>query len=184
MMSDARASPRSLLRDRRVLAVVVVLLGAILVASVVFTVAAFTATSKNSASVSAGSVVFELSQAGKPLPAGTPVVDTNVLRPGDTRAGDVTITNKNSDASFTLTFTGIAGPLPDVLLLTVDEVPPRAQPLYANKPLSAVPPIPVGPIARGKAMTLRLTFSWPAAQQAPALQGQSVPVVLRWDAST
>src|SRR5262249_57709348 len=102
------------LRPKPVVLVIVVLaLLALLAGSVWLSLAAFTASSKNTGTVSAGDLVFEMT------PTGT-IVDTSALRPGDTRNGTVDIANRKSGATFTLGFAGLtANPLRDVMQLTI-----------------------------------------------------------------
>jgi hypothetical protein len=156
----------------------VFVLAAILVGSVVFTVSAFTSTSSNTASISMGEVRFDVS------PSGTAVVDTTALRPGATAAGEVQLTNRSAPAAFTLVFEGVApGPLVDVLGLEVQEVGGQARVLY-DGPLKSVTPLALGRFAANAGVRLRLTFAWPAGSKDPSLQARTVPVVLRWNATT
>lgn len=156
---------------------VVLVLGAGLVAGTTLTVAAFTSSTSGGAAVRAGDVVFTVS------PAGT-IVDTSSMKPGDTRAGTVTLTNQQAPASFALTFTGLGtATLASVLQLTVAQTSPVSRQLYSGA-LSAVPVLSLGTVSSGSGVGLRLTFAWPAASRDAALQGQSIPLVLRWDAQT
>ena len=183
-MSDKRGTRRQLLRDKRVLAVVVLLLAVVLVASVVLTFASFTSSSSNKgSSVSAGAVEFELSKGGAPLADGAPIVDTSHLHPGDTKQADVTITNKQSPANFTLRFTGITGALAAVLKLTVT-VPGQTGYNGDLTGVTAQQPLALGQLDKNGTRTVSVTFTWPAAQNGAALQAQSVPLVLNWDAKS
>ena len=169
---------RTLLRDRRFLSVLVILLAATLVGSVVFTVSAFTSTSSNAASIRMGEVRFDVS------PAGVAVVDTTALRPGATAAGEVQLTNRSVPATFTLAFEGVApGPLVNVLGLKVQEVGGQARVFY-DGPLASVTPLALGRFSANAGVRLRLTFAWPAGSKDPLLQARTVPVVLRWNATT
>lgn len=174
--SEPSRRPR-LLRDPRVLAVLVLLLLALLVGGTVLSVAAFTADSDNSASIAAGGVVFDLTSTGA-------IVDTSGLRPGITRTGQVQLANRKSAATYTLAFTGLGtGPLPGVLRLTVAQTTPQSKQLYDGL-LKDVPTLALGRIDTGATVGLALTFAWPAGSQAPELQGQTVPLVLQWRATT
>jgi hypothetical protein len=171
------SSWRRVLHDPRVLVVLVLFLAAVLVAGTVLTVATFTADSENTASVGAGSLTFDLTPTGA-------IVDTTALRPGDTRSGQVQVANRKAAATFTLAFTGLGtGPLPGVLRLTVAQTTPTSKQLY-NGVLANAPTLDLGRIAGGASVGLALTFAWPDASRAPELQGQSVPLVLQWNATT
>jgi hypothetical protein len=157
--------------------VLVLLLLAILVGGAVLSITVFTTSSKNTGTISAGDLVFDL------VPAGS-FVDTSGLRPGDTRAGRVEIANSKSGATFTLGFAGLdRSPLRDVLQLTIDQTAPVSRRLYSG-PLKDVKPIVLGRIETGKSIQLGFSFVWPSDQRAPQLQGQNVPLVLQWSATT
>ncbi len=175
-MAPERAVNR-LLRSRRVLVAAALLLAALIVGGVTVSTAVFTGRSTSSASAGAHRIDFAVSPAGS-------IVDTTALRPGATHSGQVTLANHAAPASFTLRFTGLGtGPLPGVLQLTVQEISPIAKQLY-NGVLAAVPAITLGKIAQGASVQIGFTYAWPAANQDAALQGQIVPLVLHWDAST
>ncbi len=164
------------LRNPRVLIVLVLLLLAILVGGVLLSVSVFTTSSKNTGSISAGDLVFD-------VPSGS-FVDTSGLRPGDSRTGSVELANRKSAATFTLGFAGLdPSPLRDVLQLTIDQTAPVSRRLYSG-PLKDVKPIGLGRIETGASIRLGFTFAWPSDQRGPQLQGQSVPLVLQWDATT
>ena len=153
---------------------VVLVLVAILVASVLSTRAVFTGSSSSRASVAAGGLQFDLAPAGA-------AVDTAALRPGDVRTGQVTLTNQGAAGAFTLGFAGLGtGPLQHTLVLTVKR---SGQNLYSGQ-LADVTPIELGNVGPGQAVTLSLTFAWPADAQDESLQGASVPLVLEWSART
>ena len=112
------------------------------------------------------------------------MVDTTALRPGATAAGEVQLTNRSAPATFTLAFEGVApGLLVDVLGLKVQEVGGQARVLY-DGPLAAVTPLALGRFSANAGVRLRLTFAWPAGSKDPQLQARTVPVVLRWNATT
>lgn len=168
---------RTAIRDWRVLSVIVLVLLAALIGGAYLTVATFTASSASKASIGTGDVVFALTPTGA-------IVDTTALRPGVTKTGQVQIANQKATATFTLGFSGIgSGPLVSTLQFTVAELAPQSRQLYSG-PLSAVQPIALGQIAKGGSMQLGLTFAWSATSTSPDLQGQSVPLVLHWDATT
>jgi hypothetical protein len=172
-----RTGWRRTLRNPRVLIVLVLLLLATLVGGTVLSVAAFTTSAKNTGTISAGDLVFDL------VPSAS-FVDTSGLRPGDSRTGSVQIANRKSGATFTLSFSGLdASPLRDVLQLTIDQTAPVSRQLY-NGPLKDVRPIVLGRIETGASIQLGFSFVWPSDQRAPQLQGQSVPFALQWSART
>lgn len=168
---------RRRLRDKRVLVVAVLLLFALLLASVVASVAVFTADSRSKGAITAGDLVFDLAPASA-------IVDTSGMRPGDTRTGKVTLTNRQASGSFNLGFSGLGtGLLASTLQLTVARTSPTSAQLYSGV-LANVPTLALGRIASGASQTLSLTFAWPASAQDPSLQAQSIPLVLGWSAQT
>ena len=167
-----------MLRDKRVLVVVVLVLGAGLVAGATLTISAFTASTSGGGSISAGALAFALAPTGR-------IVDTSAMKPGDTKSGTVTLTNQKAAATFTLTFTGLGtSTLPGVLQLTVLQTSPTTSKQLYSGALAAVPPLNLGQLATGDALTLQLTFVWPSGSSDPSLQGQRVDLVLQWDGRT
>lgn len=165
------------LRDKRVLVVAALLFLALLLAAVGVSVAAFTASSESHGSISAGDLTFDLAPASA-------IVDTSGMKPGDSRAGVVTLTNRQAAGSFSLGFGGIgSSTLASTLRLTVKRTAPAAQTLYDGS-LAGVPTLPLGTVGTGQAVTLALTFAWPADAVDPSLQAQSIPLVLDWSART
>jgi hypothetical protein len=172
-----RTGWRRTLRNPRVLIVLVLLLLAILVGGAVLSFAVFTTSSQNTGTISAGDLVFDV------VPSAS-IVDTSGLRPGDTRTGSVQIANSKSGATFTLGLAGLdPSPLRDVLQLTIDQTAPVSRQLYSG-PLKDVTPIVLGRIETGGSIQLGFSFVWPSDQRAPQLQGQNVPLVLQWSATT
>jgi predicted ribosomally synthesized peptide with SipW-like signal peptide len=161
-----------------VLVVVVILLFALLVGGVVLTTAVFTDSSTSKGAIAAGDLVFALA------PAGT-VVDTNGMKPGDTRMGSVTLTNQKASGTFSLAFSGLGtSTLVNTLQLTVSKSSgTTSQQLYSGV-LASVPTLSLGTLATGGSMGVKFTYAWPADQVDPALQGQSIPLVLQWSAHT
>jgi hypothetical protein len=172
-----RTGWRRTLRNPRVLIVLVLLLLAILIGGAVLSFTVFTTSSQNTGTISAGNLVFDL------VPSGS-FVDTSGLRPGDTRTGSLEIANRESGATFTLGFAGLdPNPLRDVLQLKIDQTAPVSRQLYSG-PLKDVTPIVLGRIETGSSIQLGFSFVWPSDQRAPQLQGQNVPLVLQWSATT
>src|SRR4029077_1478989 len=98
--------------------------------------------------------------------------------------GSVQVANRKSGATFALSFAGLdPNPLRDVLQLTIDQTAPVSRTLY-NGPLKDVRPILLGRIETGASIQLGFTYTWPSDERAPELQGQSVPLVLQWSATT
>jgi predicted ribosomally synthesized peptide with SipW-like signal peptide len=161
-----------------VLVVIVILLFALLVGGAVLTTAVFTDSSSSKGSISAGDLVFALSPT-------TTIVDTSGMKPGDTRMGSVTLTNQKAAGTFSLGFSGLGtGTLASTLQLTVSKSSGTTnQQLYSGV-LASVPTLSLGTLATGASMGLKFTYAWPADQVDPALQGQSIPLVLQWSART
>jgi hypothetical protein len=169
---------RRRLRDKRVLVVVVLALVVLLAGSVTLSLAVFTDSSESTAAISAGDLVYDLAPT-------TAIVDTSGMKPGDTRGGVVTVTNRKSSGRFTLGFSGIgSGTLASTLQLTVKKTSGTTSLTLYSGPLASVPTLDLGSIATAGSATLNFTYAWPADAKDPALQGQSIPLVLEWSART
>ncbi len=168
---------RRRLRDKRVIAIIAIVLVGLLSSGVAFTLAVFTDSSQSAGSISAGDLVYDLAPAT--------IVNTTAMKPGETRGGSVTLTNKKAKGSFALGFGGLgSSSLASTLQLTVKKTAPTgAQTLYSGV-LASVPTLELGTLATGASLTLNFTYAWPADALDPALQGQSIPLVLQWGART
>ncbi len=124
-----------------------------------------------------GDLAFDVAPAGQ-------IVDTTALKPGADRSGAVTITNRQVPATFSMAFTGIGtGSLASALQLTVTETAPVSKQLYTGA-LSGVGTLALGKLGTGQSVQVSVRFLWPAASLDPVLQGQTVPLVINWNATT
>jgi hypothetical protein len=124
-----------------------------------------------------GDLVFDVAPAGQ-------IVDTTALKPGADRSGAVTITNRQVAATFSMAFGGIGtGSLASAVQLTVTQTAPVSKQLYSGA-LSGVGSLALGKLSTGQSVRLSVRFVWPASSIDPALQGQSVPLVINWNATT
>jgi hypothetical protein len=161
-----------------VLVVAVIVLFALVVGGAVFTTAVFTDSSTSIGDITAGDLVFALSPSSA-------IVDTSGMKPGETRTGSVTLTNKKAGGTFSLGFSGLgSSTLASTLLLTVAKSSGTTNEQLYSGPLASVPTLALGTLATGKTLGLKFTYAWPADQVDPALQGQSIPLVLNWSANT
>jgi hypothetical protein len=104
------------------------------------------------------------------------------LKPGVTRAGQVTVTNVDHRARLTLGVSGLtqAPTLADVIEATVTQTsPPVGDPLYEG-PLRDLQGEALGALAGGEARTYRIQISWPASDNDASLQGATSSFVFEW----
>ncbi|HEV8462905.1 MAG TPA: hypothetical protein VGQ38_19625 [Gaiellaceae bacterium] len=157
--------------------VVALVLLAIVISATAITTAAFTASSTNTARLVMGDIVFDVVPPGQ-------IVDTTALKPGADRSGTVTITNRYVPASFSVGFAGIGtSALASTLQLTVTQTAPVSRQLYSGA-LAGVGSLSLGKLTQGQSAQLSIRFLWPAANADAELQGQSVPLVINWNATT
>ena len=121
-------------------------------------------------------------------PANAALLVARNLEPGDTRAGEVTVTNVgDSSGAFALSagdLVDAGAPLSGVLALTVDDLT-AAQAVYAG-PLSGLGSVALGTLAQGEAHRYRFTVSYPDGRpetEDNAYQGASTTVTFVWNAS-
>jgi hypothetical protein len=169
---------KKLRRDPRVVTVFVLVMLAILLAGTSISVAAFTASSTNGATLKMGNVVFDVA----PTAA---IVDTTSLKPGADRSGTATLTNRQVPAAFSLSFSGIGTSLlVNTLQLTVTETSPTSNKQLYSGTVAGVGTLDLGKLAPAAVARVTLHFVWPAANTDATLQGQSIPLVLNWSATT
>jgi hypothetical protein len=168
--------------SRRWRALAALALAGIATGSAGYSGAAMTARSSNpGASVGAGTVAVTKDRSGA-------VVSASSMRPGDSRQGDVTVTNSgNLAATLSLRASGLADvpaspALSSVLDLKVQDVTAAASTVYDGK-LASFSSASLGAFAGGAARTYRFTISWPAGSRDPGLQGAQTSLTFRWGAS-
>jgi hypothetical protein len=178
-VSDAEQGTwKKLRRDPRVLTVVVLVLLAILVAGTSISVAAFTSSSTNPAKITMGNVVFDVAPTGA-------IVDTTTLKPGSDQSGSAALTNRQVPATFSLGFSGIGTSLlVRTLQLTVTQTSPVSNKQLYSGTLAGVGTLDLGKLATGEVARVTLRFVWPTTSVDASLQGQNVPLVLNWTATT
>jgi spore coat-associated protein N len=120
---------------------------------------------------------------------GQAILSATAMAPGETRSGEVTITNSGDVAGeLTLSKSGLVdagGPLSTTLDLAVDDIttgsPAR---VYAGK-LAAMGALALGSIAAGGSRSYRFSTTFPQGSAAHdnALQGASSTVQFDWDAT-
>jgi hypothetical protein len=133
-----------------------------------------------------------IGQATGPLVATDPgdaaVLVAHDLEPGDTRAGEVTVTNAgDASGAFNLSAGGLVdagAPLSGVLELAVDDLT-AGRAVYSG-PLGALGSVALGTLAQGEARRYRFTVSFPGGRpqaEDDAYQGASTAVTFVWDAT-
>lgn len=160
-------------------------LAGVAVSSSAFSDAAFTAaaTANPGTSYAAGTVQVTNSKAG------SQIADTSGMRPGQSRQGTVQVTNSGTvGATFSLQATGLTDnpsspALSSVMDLKVENITGSAQTVYDGK-LGSFSQAALGSFTPGEARTYRFTYSWPAADTNPALQGATTSSSFRWKATT
>jgi len=167
----------ALFSDTRVM--VTLLAGAVVafaaVAVVLISNAAFTVSSNSGAnSFSAGTIGLTLSKSG-------PIVDAANLRRGQSRSGDIEVTNTREPGVLSVTPTGFpdTSPLAQGMQL---KITPQGQPanVFSNAPLAPAKRIVLGPQGSGavSAWTFELTLRPDAA---PDLGGTSLDASFEWE---
>jgi len=143
-----------------------------------FSGASFTSKSANKASLAAGTVQLSSSTSQ------AIIAETSGLKPGDSRKGTITITNKGDVASgLTLSATGLTGSaLAAVIDLKVDEVTDTTTQKWSGK-LSSFESLSLGSLGASASRTFQLTLSWPEASNSPALQAASTSLTFVWSGS-
>lgn len=156
--------------------------------------ASFTARTSNSVSLAAGAVTAVNS------PSGTAIVSASGMRPGQTRQGDLALTNTGDlPAGYVLASSGLsdspASPaLSATLDLTVSDVTgnPASPPVvysgklgsFSTQSLDGDPSTgAVDKFTAGQARTYRFLLSWPSGSTDPGLQGASSSLTFKWRAT-
>jgi hypothetical protein len=156
--------------------------------------ASFTARTSNTVSVAAGAVTAVNS------PSGTAIVSAGSMRPGQTRQGDLALTNSGDlPASYVLVSSGLTDSpstpaLSATLDLTVSDVtgnPGNPPVVYSGKlgsfstgSLDGDPSTgAVDKFSAGQTRTYRFLLSWPSGSTDPGLQGASTSLTFKWRAT-
>jgi hypothetical protein len=126
-------------------------------------------------SISAGEVVLQLSDTGA-------IVDGSGLKPGVTRSGNQTITNKAERARVFLGASGFpeAPGLADEFEVVVRQTSPAVtDPVYDGS-LRGLRDASLGTFAPDEKRTYSVELTWPASHNDQALQGASVSFQFDW----
>lgn len=125
----------------------------------------------------AGAAQLRLSTTG-------PVVDALSLKPGDTRTGNVDVTNTGERASVSITVRGTGGApaLASALILTIKL---RGAPgtVYYNGPLNGAGRVALGTYAPGATLELTFEITLPSGVDT-SLGGKSLDANFEWEART
>lgn len=144
-----------------------------------FSGASFSSKSANSASLATGTIQLDSSAPGQAI-----VSSTTGMKPGQSREGTVTITNKGDVAgTVTLSSSGLTGTaLAAAIDLKVDDVTGTTAQKWTGK-LSAFTSLGLGSFAAGAARKYRFTLSWPSSASEASLQGTSTSLTFLWTGS-
>ncbi len=168
----------SLLKDRRLLLILISIgVAAFVVTAVVgFSGAYFTSTSQSPGNeYAAAGVGLQLSQGGQ-------VVDGVGMRPGDTRAGDQTVTNTDHRAVLVLGVLNLdtGSPLAAVLNVRVRQTEPAMPNDSYDGPLASLDQVGLGTLDRDETRTYTITLDWPASDNSPSLESTSTRLDFDW----
>ena len=162
--------------DTRVM--VVLLLGGVAAFVVVFVIlfsnASFTQSStSNGNSLSAGGIGLSLSKSGA-------IVDASDLVPGDSRSGDIQVTNTGDRARLSVTPTGVPGTSALAQALKL-KITPAGQPanVISNAPLAPASRIDLGIQSAGQ--TSSWTFELTLPTTAAGLRGATLDAGFDWE---
>jgi hypothetical protein len=177
-LAPARSRITRILHEPRLLAML--LAGGVAAAIVVFVIgfsgAYYTSSSSSPGStIAAADLRISLSKSGE-------LLDGTGLKPGATRAGQVTVTNLEHRARLTLGVSGLAESptLADVIDATVTQTSPAVgDPLYSG-PLRELQGRALGTLGGGEARTYRIEITWPASDNDASLQGATTSFVFEW----
>lgn len=112
------------------------------------------------------------------------VLDGSGFSPGVSRTGNQTVTNVDHSAAVTLAVSGLtSSPLADVLKVAVTETSPSTSKVYEGS-LSGFGTVALGTFAAAEQRSYQIVVSWPAAQDAPSLQGAQVSFSFDWRAAS
>jgi len=152
------------------------LIAVVVVFVVALSLASFTESSKSTGnSLAAGKAALSLSPSGQ-------IVSAANLRPGETRSGDVEVTNAGEQAEVSLTVKAPASAFTDALRL---KVTPRGEPanVIYNGAFAAPGPIQVGSFGAGRVKAFTLSITLPQGTVS-SLGGSQVAAIFTWEART
>ena len=152
---------------------------ALALGSAMFSGANFNSKSANSASLEAGSIQLS-SSSNQAI-----VAETSGLKPGDSRKGTISITNKGDvPGSVSLKASGLTGTaLAAVIDLKIEEIVGETATQKWSGRLNTFSTLDLGSLGAGLTQTYRFTLSWPEASNSPSLQGTSTSLTFQWSGS-
>lgn len=144
-----------------------------------FSGASFSSRSANSAALATGSIELTSSNPGQEI-----VASATGMKPGQSKEGTITITNKGDVAgTVTLAASGLSGTaLALAIDLKIEDVTGTATQKWSGK-LGAFSSLALGSFAAGEAHKYRFTLSWPASANEASLQGASTSLTFKWAGS-
>src|SRR3954451_1601550 len=174
----APSGPGGLLRDRRLLGLLVAVCVMLLVVGSVigFSGAYFTSTSGSPGNeFAAGHVGLQLTVKGE-------IVDGKGMVPGDIRTGNQTVTNTAHRGRLVLQAQNLdqTRPLSQVLLIKVERTSPTPTVVVFDGTLVGLGSLSLGTIDKDESRGYRFTVTWPPAQNSPDLVGSSTSLVFDW----
>jgi len=151
---------------------------ALALGTAMFSGAGFSSRSANTASLATGSIQLTSSTSGAIVPS------TAGMKPGQSREGTITITNKAEVAgTVTLTASGLTGTaLASAIDLKIEDVTGTAVQKWSGK-LGAFTSLNLGSFAAQAARKYRFTLSWPSSAGEASLQGASTSLTFAWAGS-
>jgi len=169
-----------LVHSRRWLLLGALALVSLALGSAIFSGATFTSKSANSASLTAASI-----QLGSSAP-NQAIVAASGMRPGDSRQGEITISNQGTVAgAVTLKAAGLTGTaLAAVIDLKLEDTTGGGATQKWSGKLGSFASVGLGSFAAAASRSYRVTLSWPAASADPALQGASTSLSFQWSGSS
>ena len=150
-------------------------------ALVVVTVIGFSGAYFNSTSRSPGNE-FATAGMGLDLTVTGQVVDGAGMRPGDVRSGDQSVTNTGHRGLLVLAAQGLdqTQPLSKVLNISIRQTAPAATAPVYDGPLTGLGSVQLGTMEKDERRTYTFKVTWPASQDAPALDGTSASLTFDW----
>jgi hypothetical protein len=180
-VAGTRARAGQVVRRPRLL-LLLVAIGALLALATTligFSSAAFTASSIEPSTITAGGVQLALAPASE-------ILDGTDLAPGVTRTGTIEVTNTLSASTLVLGIVDLQQVPPDagldsVLDVVVRETSPSDIVHFDGK-LGGLHGVPVGTVSAGAGATYEVTISWPEELDDPVRQGATASFAFEWQA--
>jgi len=173
----AESDPRGLLRDRRLLGLLITGGVMLLVAAAVigFSGAYFTSTSDSPGNeLAAATMGLDLAVTGQ-------IVDGDGMVPGDVRTGDQTVTNTGHRGHLVLEAQDLdeAQPLSKVLQIRIERTDSAPVVVYDGT-LDHLASLDLGTIEADESRDYTFTVTWPQHQDSPTLAGDTTSLVFDW----